>query len=208
MDKFKKFRPFFRYIIGIILLAQEFMLEMWHVYIGDFDFGEHLPFHLCGLAIIFSALTMFTKNYTLYEIIYFWGLGGGIQAIITPDLDIYSFPHYRYFQLFLSHGLIFVTVFYMTIVEKYRPYFKSIFRVILITIAALITVSFINILTNGNYMFICRKPQTASLLDFFGPWPYYLIGIIISGIVTYFIVYLPFLFIDLYKNRKINDIKS
>jgi uncharacterized membrane protein YwaF len=54
-----------------------------------------LPLHLSSLFVFLSAL----------------------QAILTPDLGIYDFPHFRYFQVFISHGLIVTAALYMTLVE-------------------------------------------------------------------------------------------
>jgi len=202
-EKMQKFRKPFRILIGSILILQEFSYIMWHVHIGDFHPGHHLPFHLCGMGLIFSSLMLFTKNYTLYEIVYFWGLGGASQALITPDIGIYDFPHYRYFQMFfLSHGLLFSSVFYMTFVEKYRPYYKSLIKAIIISLIYYILIAGLNALLDGNYMFICHKPETPSILDYMGPWPWYILGVFAIGFLIYNILYLPYLIMDLIYKRK------
>jgi len=78
-----------------------------------------------------------SKNYLVYEFAYFLGIGGALQALFTPDLGIYGYPHYRFFQTFISHGLIFTSAIYMTTVEGFRPTWKSVLRVMVITIGLL-----------------------------------------------------------------------
>jgi hypothetical integral membrane protein (TIGR02206 family) len=64
---------------------------------------------------------LITKNCLIYEFAYLIGIAGALQAVLTPDLGQYAFPHYRYFQVFISHGLIIISALYMTIVEGFRP---------------------------------------------------------------------------------------
>ena len=68
------------------------------------------------------------KNYTIYEFAYFMGIGGAIQALMTPDIGIYGFPHFRFFQTFISHGLLVTSAIYLTIVEGMRPTWKSLLQ--------------------------------------------------------------------------------
>ena len=132
------------------------------------------------------------KNYTLFEINYFWGLGGAIQALLTPDIGAYGFPHYRFFQFFTSHGLIIVAVLYMVFVYKYEPKHKSIWKVIKITVVYTAYIAVFNWIFNGNYLFICWKPVNGSIIDFMGPWPWYIIPLTGVAIVTFYIWYAPF----------------
>ena len=95
-----------RFTLALLLIAQELFLNIWHIANGTWSVATSLPLHLCGVAIILSAVMLINNNYKLYELNYFWGLGGAIQALLTPDIGNYGFPHFRYFQFFISHGLI------------------------------------------------------------------------------------------------------
>lgn len=160
-----------RYTLAILLITQELSLSIWRLYWHQWHPGFSLPLHLCGAAIILSAVLMINKSYRLYEIIYFWGLAGAIQALMTPDIGGYAFPHYRYFQFFLSHGLIITACLYATFVFRFRTEWSSLRRVFIITNIYMVLITLVNLLSAGNYPFICDKPETASLLDYLGPCP-------------------------------------
>lgn len=43
-----------------------------------------------------------------------------------------------------------------------------------------------------NYLFICHKPPTPSLIDALGPWPWYVLSLEGVGLAFFVIYYLPF----------------
>ena len=59
----------------------------------------------------------------------------------------------------------------------------------------------IDILTKGNYMFLMEKPVDGSILDFLGPWPWYLASLEVVGLIMLFVCYLPFIAINLYNQK-------
>lgn len=181
-----------RYTLAAMLILQEIFLNLWRLYWGQWRMGKSLPLHLCGAAVVLSAVLLVNKNYRLYEIVYFWGLGGAIQALLQPDIGAYSFPHYRFFQFFTSHGLIVTASLYSTFSFGYRPRFRSVFRVFLITNVYMLFIALFNYIFDGNYLFICHKPETASIMDYFGPWPWYILVLEVVGLVSFLIYYSPF----------------
>ena len=200
----EKVKTIFCYIVSALLLLQEISFNIWNIYVGRWSIGHTLPFHLCGMAIILSPIMLLKKNYLLYEIIYFWGFGGAVQALITPNTS-FGFPHYRFFQYFLSHGLIIIGCVYMTFIYGFRPRLKSIWKTFILTNIYLVFIAIFNLLVNGNYLFICQKPETPSLIDYLGPWPWYILGLEVVAIISFFIYYLPFLIKDIiikYKENK------
>jgi hypothetical integral membrane protein (TIGR02206 family) len=129
-----------------------------------------LPLHLCSVLVWVGALGLVTKRYTVYEFMYFMGIGGALQALLTPDAGAYGFPHYKFFQTFLSHGLIITSAIYMTLVEGFRPTWNSVWRVFLWMNLYMGIVFVINMALGSNYLFIAHKPETASILDMLPAW--------------------------------------
>jgi hypothetical integral membrane protein (TIGR02206 family) len=155
-----------------------------------------LPLHLCSLLVWTGAYMLVTKKYRVYEFMYFMGIGGAIQALATPGIGRYGFPHFIYFQYFLSHGLIITSAIFMTMVEGLRPTWKSMLRVFIwMNIYALI-VYFINTAIGSNYLMINYKPETPSLLDLLPPWPLYIAYMEVIGVITMLVLYIPFVIKD------------
>ena len=114
----------------------------------------------------------------------------------------YAFPHLRYFQVFISHGLIIISALYMTLVEGFRPTWASVKRVAIYGNIYLVAVFVLNLLIGSNYLFVAHKPETASLLDVLPPWPYYILIIELLAAVFILLFYSPFAIKDLVSRSK------
>jgi len=185
-----------RWIMALILLSNEIAWHYWNYIVGRWTLQTMLPLHLCSLLVWTGAFMLVTKNYKIYEFMYFMGIGGAIQALATPDLGIYGFPHFRFFQTFTSHGLIVTSAIYLTVVEGLRPTWKSILRVAIWMNIYVVIIYFVNMAIGSNYLMINYKPNTPSLLDLLPDWPIYILYLEGIGIVTCLLLYLPFVIKD------------
>ena len=181
-----------RWALALTLVINEIAWHIWNVAVGRWNIQTMLPLHLCSVLVWIGALMLVTKNYRIYEFMYLMGIGGAIQALATPDLGIYGFPHFRFFQTFISHGLIITSAIYMTVVEGFRPTWKSLLRVAIWMNIYVVIVYFINDAVGSNYLMINAKPATLSLLDLLPPWPVYILYMEIIGLITILFLYLPF----------------
>ena len=160
-----------------------------------------LPLHLCSVFVFLSAYMLVTKSYTIYEYAYFLGIAGASQALLTPDAGMYGFPHFRAFQVMISHGAIITAAVFMTLVEGYRPTWQSLKRVLIGGNIYMAVIFVFNLLIGSNYLFIAHKPETASLMDVLPDWPIYIIFIEMIGILVSILLYAPFLWADLRKKH-------
>jgi len=98
---------------------------------------------------------------------------------------------------FTAHGLVIVGVLYGVLALGLRPTGLSVLRVALITLAVAVMVFGVNLALGTNFMYLMAKPAGASLLDWFGPWPWYWLGLVAVAIVSFAVLYAPFLAFDL-----------
>jgi hypothetical integral membrane protein (TIGR02206 family) len=181
-----------RWALALILVVNESTWQLWNLFTGQWSIQTMLPLHLCSALVWLSAYMLVTKNKAIYEFAYLIGIAGALQAILTPDLGQYAFPHYRYFQVFVSHGCIIIAALYMTLVEGYRPTWQSVKRVALYGNIYVAAVFVLNLLIGSNYLFIAHKPETASLLDVLPPWPLYILVIELLAAFFVLLFYTPF----------------
>lgn len=191
-EKRAAWRKPLRVSMAVVLIVNELGWHLWNLVNGQWTVETMLPLHLCSLFVFLSAIMLLTRNYPIYEFAYFLGIGGALQALLTPDAGIYGFPHYRFLQTMISHGLIVSASVYMTLVEGFRPTWRSLGKVALWGNVYMAVVFALNLLLDSNYMYLAHKPATASALDLLGPWPVYLFWLEVIGVVVFSLLYLPF----------------
>lgn len=193
----EKQRKTFRVTIAVILFLNEIAWHAWAAYWGIWSIQTMLPLHMCSVIVWLTMYMLITNSYAIYEFAYFLGIGGAMQALLTPDITGYGFPHFRAFNTFLAHGLLVAMPIYMTVVEGYRPTLQSFKRVFIWTNLYMIPVFFLNLAIGSNYLFIAHKPEFPTLLDLLAPWPLYILQLEFIGFSILFLLYLPFLIKDL-----------
>ena len=182
-----------RRIIVIALIAlslgQEIIDDILRWNAGVWRITNDLPLHMCGFSLFTSTYALYKKNQTAFELSFFWGIGGALQAIVTPDPG--RFPlDVSVFWNFLSHGIIILNVLWLIVIENMRCRKGSLLNVILVTNASIFIISFLNYVLDGNYWFICQKPGGESPF-IIGEWPFYLIGFEMFGILVMGLFYIP-----------------
>ncbi|WP_077212936.1 TIGR02206 family membrane protein [Bacillus dakarensis] len=187
-----KANTIFRIGLASILILSEIALHIWWWGYDFWDIRHSLPLHLSSISLLLSAGLLITKDFRIFEFTYFAGLGSAIQAMITPDISAYSFPHFRYVHFFISHGGIVLANLFFVLVEQYRPRFKSLLKAFLYLNLYAFIVFLVNLILSGNYMYISKKPVNPSIMDYLGPWPFYIIPLEIIAFITFMILYLPF----------------
>ena len=179
--------------MSFILFFAVIAWSLIRIYLGVFDYANDLPFALCNISAVIIPFMSVKRSYLLYEVLYFWILGGTFQAVLTPDLQD-SFPNYQFIKYWLVHAGLVIAILYYTIAIGWRPTLRSILKSIVAVNIYAIFVGVFNYFTGSNHMFLSHKPITPSILDYLGDWPWYIINGELVGAILFFLVYSPFLF--------------
>jgi hypothetical integral membrane protein (TIGR02206 family) len=180
-----------RYGLAAMLVGNELIYLIGLVATGRWTAAWGLPLQICDLAIFAVAFSLLKHQRFIWEIAYFWGLGGTMQALLTPDLRV-TFPDYIFFKFFLTHGLIVIGIIFLA-AGLGRPIFlSSLKRVFIATNVYAAFIGVVNWLMGTNYLYLCRKPSQPSIIDVMGPWPVYLLGLEAALVVSLFVYYMPY----------------
>lgn len=176
---------------GSFLLVNELIWYVFKHYRYHIPFPEGLPLQLCDLALWMTIAACFTLKPWVFEVAYFLGVGGSAQAVLTPDLWE-PFPSYPTVYFFLAHTGLMIAVLALIWSGLARPRPDSLWRGMVAANVWGVAVGVFNAVFGTNYMYLCRKPGGASLLDWFGPWPWYLVAGELTAFVVFVLLWLPF----------------
>jgi hypothetical integral membrane protein (TIGR02206 family) len=193
-------------VLSLLMWANEFVYQLYWFRIGGWSPATALMLQMCGLSILLLPVMLFAESERvrqfLFDLLYFWGIGGALQALIAPDIGSNGFPAYRYFSFFLSHGLIIASTVVMAMAGGLRITIRSFVRAFVVTNILLVPVYGVDQLLRlippydpGNYFVLGYPPPTGSIVDvfaeIFGPSPRYVVGLELMGLAVFGILYLP-----------------
>ena len=191
-------------IMGVSLISLEFIKPLiWH-YSMNFPWIELVPIHMCNLSTLFIGIFLITKKRLFFEVAFFWGIGGGINALITPDIPN-SFPDPQYILFFFGHGLLIIAIAYACISLANRPTLNSVKNGIYFSLITLPVIYFINKILGppANYWYLGSKPVGDSILNLFPAPPLHIPVLIIIGVILFFLIYSPYWAYDSFKKRDV-----
>lgn len=178
-------------VLGLVILINESSYYIWIGLRHQFDVSWALPVQLCDVASVATALALWFRRQLLVEITYFWGIAGTANGLITPDVSAH-WPSYPYIQYFVQHGGIPCAALFLVVGLRIAPSTWAVARVYGLTFVLLLGDALVNLLTNGDYMYLRRPPGVSNLLDLMGPWPWYIVGGAVVALVLFLVLDAPF----------------
>ncbi len=180
-----------RLALGSLLALDSLIYYGYLAWRGQLTFPGHLPLELCDAALFLTIFALFTLNRAVYDLAYYWALAGATMALLTPNLWE-PFPSFGTIQFFVDHGLIVTSVLFLAWSGLMRPRAWSVARAILALNILAVFIGAFDYFFKTDYMYLRAKPQNASLLDFLGPWPWYIAATEVVALVLFVLLYLPF----------------
>jgi hypothetical integral membrane protein (TIGR02206 family) len=150
----------------------------------------NLPLQLCDLVVWSTVWACIRPAPIVVEFAYFAGLAGAGMALLTPDLWS-PWPSYPAIYFFAAHGGVVVAVAVLVFggavpLSRCTPW-----RAFGLLLAYTAAVGALNVVLGANYMYLCSKPKSSTLLDAFGPWPMYLVGAAAAAFALFWLLWLP-----------------
>lgn len=178
---------YFAWFVSLTVMA----FHAYRMFFDNYNFKTDLPLYLCSLLGLLIPVFTHYRKYWMFEILLFWIIGGTLQAVITPDISE-GFPSFDYFRYWIVHLGLLIVIFYFVFVFKMKPRLKSVFKSFFALQIYVVMMVLLNSLLEANYFYLNEKPKSASLLDYFGVWPYYILVGQLIIIPLFLLIYLPF----------------
>ncbi len=170
--------------LAAVLLVNMIFEQCYMAATGRWSLAESLPLHLCDLSVFVAIAVLLTATRArvlayatpsggraLFDVVYYWGLAGATQALLTPSVG-QDFPGPLFFTYFTAHGSIIVAVLVLMFGLRLRPRRGSAVRVWLLTNVVAVPVLACDWLVGANYMYLRGPAEAPSVLDYLGAWPW------------------------------------
>jgi hypothetical integral membrane protein (TIGR02206 family) len=165
----------FSRVFASVLAAYAVTMLVYRWWPGNFEVHIALPVHLSDLAWMVAVIALWTWAHWASALTYYWGLTLNPQAILTPALNSPDFPHIDFIDLWTQHLLVLWAALYLTWGRGTRVDWRSYRLTLVATVAWAVATFGLNSVLGTNYGFLSGKPDNPSVLDLFGPWPWYLL---------------------------------
>jgi hypothetical integral membrane protein (TIGR02206 family) len=179
-----------RWVIGFSLSGYGVFFYIQQGIEGSLTWEYSLPLDLCYVVLICCILSLFRPIQFATEIAYFMGLGGVLQATATPDLR-QGFPSLEFILFFWSHGATLIAIVFLIMSRNFKPRKGSVLRMMLALNVYGLAIGVLDAIMGWNYGYLCQKPSMPSLLDFLGPWPWYLLWLELIAVSTFLVLDFP-----------------
>jgi hypothetical integral membrane protein (TIGR02206 family) len=158
---------------------------------GQLTFPDCLPLELCDATLCLTVIALFTLNRAIFDLAYYCALAGSSMALLTPDLT-QSLTFFLKVHFFVEHGVIVIAALYLVWSRQARPRPGSVGRAMIALNIFAAFVGTFNYIFKTDFMSLCAKPQSVSLLTVLGPWPWYILSCEGVAFLLFLLLYLPF----------------
>ncbi|WP_304323891.1 TIGR02206 family membrane protein [Corynebacterium frankenforstense] len=140
----------------------------------NFVADELAPFHVSDWLRLIAPVALGTGQEHLTAITYYWGFLLNPMALLTPDAAWVMDRRIQESAYWLFHWAALIIPAVLTFGYGFRPTWSGYRFTMAFSVVWMAVAGAANVCTGGNYGFLARKPRGRSIIDIFGPWPYYI----------------------------------
>ena len=192
----------FGFVLAYILILNELVKPYYHTQFFGYDLLNVLPFHMCALSAFSISIFLLTNKRIFYEVAFFWGIGGGLMALLQPDTPL-DFPDPVFIIFYLSHGAMLLAIGHASIALENRPNLESVKKAIVVSLVVIVVIYFFNLILGppANFWYLGARPDGTSIMDLMPDPPRHIPIVITLGLIMFSIIYLPYWIYDRLKAK-------
>ena len=143
---------------------------------------DALPLNLCNITTWVAVIACLCMSPLAVEFVYFAGIGGASMALLTPDMGAAWPPRF-----FINHGGLVVAASMLIFgrMAQLRP--RAAVKSYAWFAAYVFSMAAFDRLFGVNYGYVRQKPSF-SVLNFLGPWPFYILGGFAVAVVVFWLL--------------------
>lgn len=172
---------------SIVLLAAIYIaLTISKILTNQWSVEYNLPLHLCDLSAWTIVYALATRKPAAFEAGFYWGLVGGLMAILLPNLgqiDWYFIP------FFIWHAFLIAGPLYMMRADNLWPTSRGLYRSLALVIAIGAVMMPLNSLLHSNYMFLNESISSFEAMGL-PDWPGYLPFLLVMALALFWLALL------------------
>jgi uncharacterized membrane protein YwaF len=155
---------------------------------------------VCFLSLAMGVWVMFTMSKTVFDIGYFWAIGG-VVSVLFPDIP-FGPDRFRFYQFLFSHMFFFLMFMYMLFVHRYRPDFRSFVKsLVILFVFSFVFVLPLDWLTDANFLFFVSPDGTPFEIVWGHGYLLYYVGIFVFGLAVLIVWYVPIYILNTIERR-------
>lgn len=176
---------------GWVLLGFALAQTIWSVLPTNWNIGSALPLHYSDVLRFITAIALIRQSRWAVAVSYYWGLTLNPQAMVTPHPSMLVAPSVDFFLYWVLHIAVFVAPLVLVWGMGFRPQWRDFWRTYVLAIAWAVVLMPMNAWLGTNYGFVNRPPAGASLIDWLGPWPIYVVVMAAIAGILWAVMTLP-----------------
>ncbi|WP_307831749.1 YwaF family protein [Prauserella cavernicola] len=162
---------------AVVVLASAVVSQSYSILVLT-DPENWVPLQVSDLAAPVAAFALWTRRPWPCALTYFWCLTLSTQALLFPVLTGPDFPSRTFVTFWGLHLLVVWAAVYLTWGAGRTPDWQGYWFSITATAGWAAVAMVVNTVAGTNYGYLGRPPESASILDVLGPWPWYVLSIV------------------------------
>jgi len=174
--------------LGLLLLAYYLVESVVRVQWLGLDPTYIWPLEICNALFFIGAAALWWSHRQGFAIVTLWTFTCTLQAFITPTPGA-GYPSLEYVRYFTNHGLLVLAAVYVLVGLAARPTAREAVGAALALQCWEVFVGLVDWVTGENFLYLRFPPPSPTLIDFLGPWPWYILSLEAVGVASFALWY-------------------